>query len=99
VLSAFADVEKALIALQKFTQQERLQAQVVAASRQAFDIAERQLAGGTINLITVLQAQQTLFTAENQLVLVRLNKLLAATSLFQALGGGWTPGGTLVAVE
>jgi len=99
VLSAFADVEKALIALQKFTLQERLQAQVVAASREAFDTAEKQLNGGTINLITVLQTQQTLFTAENTLVQVRLSKLLAATSLFQALGGGWTPGGTLVAVE
>jgi NodT family efflux transporter outer membrane factor (OMF) lipoprotein len=99
VLSAFADVEKALIALQKFMVQERLQAQVVAASRAAFDTAEKQLNGGTVNLITVLQTQQTLFTAENQLVIVRLNKLLAATSLFQALGGGWTPGGTLVAVE
>jgi len=99
VLSAFADVEKALIALQKFTLQERLQAQVVAASRQAFDIAEKQLNGGTVNLITVLQVEQTLFTAENTLIQVRLNKLLAATSLFQALGGGWTPGGTLVAVE
>jgi outer membrane protein, multidrug efflux system len=99
VLSAFADVEKALIALQKFTQQERLQEQVVAASRQAFDVAEKQLNGGTINLITVLQAEQTLFNAENQLVIVRLNKMLAATSLFQALGGGWTPGGTLVAGE
>jgi len=99
VLSAFADVEKALIALQKFTLQERLQAQVVAASRQGFDIAEKQLNGGTVNLITVLQVEQTLFTAENTLIQVRLNKLLAATSLFQALGGGWTPGGTLVAVE
>jgi multidrug efflux system outer membrane protein len=99
VLSAFADVEKALIALQKFTLQERLQAQVVAASREAFDTAEKQLNGGTVNLITVLQTQQTLFTAENTLVQVRLSKLLAATSLFQALGGGWTPGGTLVAVE
>jgi outer membrane protein TolC len=47
----------------------------------------------------VLQAEQTLFNAENQLVIVRLNKMLAATSLFQALGGGWTPGGTLVAGE
>ena len=99
VLSAFADVEKALIALQKFTLQERLQQQVVAASREAFDVAQKQLNGGTVNLVTVLQAEQTLFTAENNLVTVRLNKLLAATSLFQALGGGWTPGGTLVAVE
>src|SRR5438552_673738 len=35
VLSAFADVEKALIALQNFTLQERLQSDVVAASRKA----------------------------------------------------------------
>ena len=99
VLSAFADVEKALIGLQKFTLQERLQQDVVNASQTAFDVAEKQLQGGTINLITVLQAEQTLFTAQLTLVQVRLNKLLAATSLFQALGGGWTPGGTLVAVE
>jgi NodT family efflux transporter outer membrane factor (OMF) lipoprotein len=99
VLSAFADVEKALIALQKFTLQERLQNDVVAASRKAFDVAETQLRGGTVNLITVLQTQQTLFTAENTLVLVRLNKLLAASSLFQALGGGWTPRGTLVSLQ
>ena len=99
VLSAFADVEKALIALQQFTLQERLQQQVVDASQQAFDVAEKQLTGGTINLITVLQAEQTLFTAQNNLVLVRLSKLQAASSLFQALGGGWTPAGTLASVE
>ena len=65
----------------------------------AFDIAEKQLSGGTVNLITVLQAEQTLFTAENNLVLVRLSKLQAAVSLFQALGGGWTPGGTLASLN
>jgi NodT family efflux transporter outer membrane factor (OMF) lipoprotein len=99
VLSAFSDVEKALIALQKFTLQERLQNEVVIASRKAFDVAETQLRGGTVNLITVLQTQQTLFTAENTLVLVRLNKLLAASSLFEALGGGWAPSGTLVSLQ
>jgi outer membrane protein TolC len=99
VLSAFADVEKALIALQKFTLQEKLQKDVVASSRKAFDVAEAQLRGGTINLITVLQAQQTLFTAENTLVQVRLSKLQAASSLFQALGGGWTPAGTLASLQ
>jgi multidrug efflux system outer membrane protein len=99
VLSAFSDVEKALIALQKFTLQERLQAQVVASSRKAFEVAETQLRGGTVNLITVLQTEQTLFNAENTLVQVRLSKLLAATGLFQALGGGWTPSGRLAALQ
>ncbi|WP_348637557.1 efflux transporter outer membrane subunit [Bradyrhizobium sp. ISRA443] len=99
VLSAFSDVEKALIALQKFTLQERLQGQVVASSRKAFEVAESQLRGGTANLITVLQAEQTLFSAENTLVQVRLSKLSAASSLFQALGGGWTPSGTLASLQ
>jgi len=99
VLSAFADVEKALVALQKYTLQERLQNEVVAASRKAFEVSETQLRGGTVNLITVLQTEQTLFTAELTLVQVRLNKLLAASSLFQALGGGWTPNGTLASLQ
>ncbi len=91
VLSAFSDVEKALVALQQFTRQEKLQIEVVTNSQKAFDVAETQLRGGTVNLITVLQTQQTLFTAQNTLVQVRLTKLQAASSLFQALGGGWTP--------
>jgi outer membrane protein, multidrug efflux system len=90
VLSAFSNVEQALVALQKTTVQERLQQAVVDASRKAFEVAELQLRGGTVSLINVLQTQQTLFTAENTLVQVRLSRMLAAVSLFQALGGGWT---------
>ena len=99
VLSAFVDVENALVALAKFTLQEKLQTDVVNASRKAFDVSEAQYRGGTVNLLTVLQTQQTLFTAENTLVQVRLSKLLAASSLFQALGGGWTPDGLLATLQ
>ena len=60
VLSAFADVEKALVALAQFTRQERLQNDVVTASRKAFEVSETQYRGGTVNLLTVLQTQQTL---------------------------------------
>lgn len=99
VLSAFSDVEKALVALAQSTQQERLQTEAVASSRKAFEVSETQLRAGTVNLVTVLLTQQTLLTAENTLAQVRLTKLLAASSLFQALGGGWTPAGTLASVE
>jgi outer membrane protein TolC len=91
VLSAFTDVEKALVALSQSILQERLQIEAVTSSRKAFEVSETQLRAGTINLITVLQTQQTLLTNENNLAQVRLTKLLAASSLFQALGGGWTP--------
>ncbi len=79
----------ALVALEQTTIQMRLQGEVVASSRKAFEIAEEQLNGGTVNLVSVLQAEQTLFTAQSELVQIRLNRMLAATSLFQALGGGW----------
>ncbi len=99
VLSAFSNVEQALVALAQFTRQEKLQIDAVTASRKAFDVSEVQFRGGTVNLLTVLQTQQTLFNNENILVLVRLSKLQAASSLFQALGGGWTPDGKLASLQ
>jgi multidrug efflux system outer membrane protein len=99
VLSAFSDVEKALVALSQSILQERLEVEAVASARKAFEVSETQLRAGTVNLITVLQTQQTLLTNENALAQVRLNKLLAASSLFQALGGGWTPTGQLSSLQ
>jgi multidrug efflux system outer membrane protein len=91
VLSAFSNVEQALIAVQQTTAQERIQENVVKASRRAFTLSEQQMNSGTVNMVTLLQVEQTLFTAEDQLVQVRLARLLAVVSLFQALGGGWPP--------
>jgi NodT family efflux transporter outer membrane factor (OMF) lipoprotein len=99
VLSAFANVEQALVALAQTTRQEKLQADAVTASQKAYDVSVQQYRGGTVNLLTVLQTQQTLFTAQITLVQVRLSRLLAASSLFQALGGGWTPDGKLAALQ
>jgi outer membrane protein, multidrug efflux system len=91
VLSAFSNVEQALIAVEQTTAQERIQQNVVKASRRAFTLSEQQMNSGTVNMVTLLQVEQTLFTAEDQLVQVQLARLLAVVSLFQALGGGWPP--------
>ncbi len=93
ILAAFGDVEIALIAIADGAERERLQRAVVTASRQAFNIAETRLREGTIDLVTLLQTQQTLFTAEDLLVQARLARLQAVLSLFQALGGSWLPPG------
>jgi outer membrane protein TolC len=37
----------------------------------------------------VLQEQQLLFPAENALVQLQLNQMLAAVQLYRSLGGGW----------
>jgi NodT family efflux transporter outer membrane factor (OMF) lipoprotein len=91
VVSGFTDVERALIAVQDSAERERLQQQVVDASRRAFDIAETRLREGTVDLVTVLITQQSLFTAEENRVTARLARLQAVLSLYQALGGSWLP--------
>jgi NodT family efflux transporter outer membrane factor (OMF) lipoprotein len=91
VLSAFADVEKALIAVEQTTLTERYQREVVRASREAFNLSEQQLREGTVNLVNLLQVEQTLFQAEDTLVGDQLARLQAYVSLYQALGGGWAP--------
>lgn len=91
VLSAFSDVEQALIAVEQHAIRERLQTEVVRASRQAFELSEQRLREGTVDLVTVLNTQQTLFQAQDTLANIRLARLQAVVGLFQALGGGWPP--------
>lgn len=90
IVQAFADVENALIAVRENTRHERLQGETVAAARRAYAITEQRLREGTIDIVTVLNTQQTLFQAQDQLLQVRLQKLTAYVELFKALGGGWT---------
>jgi NodT family efflux transporter outer membrane factor (OMF) lipoprotein len=91
IVSGFADVERALIAIADNAELERLQRQVVTASQQAFSIAETRLREGTVDLTTVLITQQALFNAQDNQVVVRLARLQAVLSLYQALGGSWMP--------
>jgi len=91
VVSAFADVDTALTAVRETTIRLRLQREVVAASRRAFQLAEQQLRAGTADIVSVLNTQLTLFQAEDLLWQAQLARLLAIVSLYQALGGGWEP--------
>jgi outer membrane protein, multidrug efflux system len=91
VLSGFSDVEQALIALQQQTVHERYQREVVRSSKRAFDISYQRLQNGILDMVTLTQTQQTLFTAQDNLAQVRLQRLQAVVALYQALGGGWAP--------
>src|SRR6187551_2553627 len=91
VITAFGDVENALYAVRQTALRERLQREVVTSSRRAFDISEDRFRQGTIDLVTLLQTQQTLYQAEDTLAQARLARLQAIVSLYQALGGGWLP--------
>jgi len=90
IVQGLADVENALIGVQQSAIHERLQLAVVAAARRAYQITEVRLKEGTVDVVTLLNIQLTLFQAEDQLTQVRLQRFQSAVSLYQALGGGWT---------
>ena len=89
VISAFADVDRALAAVRKLAEQERLQRESLESSRRAYELAGQRLREGTVDIVTVLNVQQSLFQAEDAVTQVRLARLLAAVALYQALGGGF----------
>lgn len=90
VLQALTDVDAALTGLRFSAEQERLQRQRVALAQRAADIARAQLAAGTVDITAVLQAQLSLYAAQEAVVQVRLGYFLDLVGLFKALGGGWT---------
>jgi multidrug efflux system outer membrane protein len=89
ILAALADVESALASGSRTADQELLQAQVVEQARVGLRLAEIRYREGVDDLLTVLDAQRTLFQGEDQLAQIRLSRLQASLGLYKALGGGW----------
>ncbi|MBM6595170.1 efflux transporter outer membrane subunit [Microvirga pudoricolor] len=92
VLVAFQEVESALVAYRKTAEQEALQGKAVESSQRAYDISVEQLRAGIIDRTTLLNTEQTLFSAQNALVQARLARLQSVVDLYRALGGGWERG-------
>ena len=90
VVQSLVDVENALIAVEQNTEHEKRLAAVVASARLAYDITRVRLREGTIDILTVLNTEQTLFSALDAEAVVRLARFTALSSLAQAIGGGWT---------
>jgi NodT family efflux transporter outer membrane factor (OMF) lipoprotein len=90
VVQAFTDVQNGLDSYRLATEQEDLERQAVAVAQRAADIAKAQVAAGTSDIVTALQAENTLFTDLDTLAQVRLTRFQALLNLYKALGGGWS---------
>jgi NodT family efflux transporter outer membrane factor (OMF) lipoprotein len=90
VFSALSDVESSLGQVSSLAEQEKFTTEQEKNAAEAFRIAELQYREGVADLLAVLQTQQTLFTAQDTLVQIKLARLQANISLYRALGGGWT---------
>ena len=89
IISAFADVEKALNSASGLDQQRQWQDEELQQAQQAFDIAQSRYKAGAEVMLTVLETQRTLYQAQDQHVQLRMARLQASIALYKALGGGW----------
>jgi len=91
VLTAFREVEDALVAVRTARVQGEAQQQQVAALQSALKLAELRYKGGLANYLDVLVARRNLFESELALTSTRRLLLASTVQLYKALGGGWNP--------
>jgi outer membrane protein, multidrug efflux system len=89
VLTALEETENALSGYTRSAQQA---AELTAAARSAQDaatIARSRFAAGSIDQLSVLDAERQLLAARDQLVQVEVGTATALVDVYRALGGGW----------
>lgn len=91
ILVALREVDDALANVERSRKQEATQLQIREEARKSLRLAELRYREGVDDLLAVLDAQRTLFQAEDQLAQLRLARLTGAVDLYKALGGGWQP--------
>jgi outer membrane protein, multidrug efflux system len=89
ITGAFRDVSNALIAVNKQRAAREQQEKLVAAARDATQLARVRYQGGATSYLEVLTTDSNLFSAQLNLVNRREGEALSLVQLYSALGGGW----------
>jgi NodT family efflux transporter outer membrane factor (OMF) lipoprotein len=90
IIAALGDVENALAAIRHLDQAREYQVENVAQSERAFEGAKARYQAGSVDFLTLLEAQRTLYAARDQFIQFKLARLQALVGLCKALGGGWS---------
>ncbi|MBU6401866.1 MAG: efflux transporter outer membrane subunit [Verrucomicrobia bacterium] len=88
-LSAFQDVEDGLEAYANEQVRRRSLRTAVASSRESLDLARRLYTQGLTAFVNVLEAERSLYQAEDALVQSDRAVATDVVALYKALGGGW----------
>ncbi|UVH59443.1 efflux transporter outer membrane subunit [Variovorax paradoxus] len=89
IVGAFADAETALNGVSAIDAQATAQGAELAEARRAAELSEARYRAGAETLLTLLDAQRTLYAAQDLAVQLRMARLQARVSLYRAMGGGW----------
>lgn len=93
VIKAFGDVETALVSTQQLQSQWQHARQRETVLTGTLGFAKDRYEAGYASYLEELDAQRNLFAAQQDVLRLRQSQLENAVALYQALGGGWQPGG------
>ena len=91
-LSAFEDVENALAAYAKEQVRRRSLEDAVKSSQESLSLANRLYVNGLTDFINVLDAERSLYEAEDALANSDMMVSADVVALYKSLGGGWEEG-------
>lgn len=90
IQTAFREVADALAGQATFSEQLRAQQAVAQAEADRFNLSDLRYRSGTASYLDLLDAQRSLFTAQQQAIEANLARLQNQVTLYRVLGGGWT---------
>ena len=90
VIRAFSDIDVILGAIELLESQEKLLREQLTNAEETLRIAEVRYREGVIDYLSLLTAQQSLYSARNAMLGNKSSYINAILDLYQALGGGWS---------
>lgn len=87
---AFREVSDALAGQATYAEQLRAQRAVAAAEAERFKLSDLRYRSGAASYLDLLDAQRSLFNAQQAAVQANLQRLQNQVTLYRVLGGGWS---------
>jgi multidrug efflux system outer membrane protein len=89
IQNAFREVADGLARRESLKQQLLAQQALVAASSDAYRLSDARFRRGVDSYLNALDAQRSLYAAQQNLIDIELSRMSNLVALYQALGGGW----------
>jgi multidrug efflux system outer membrane protein len=90
IQTAFREVADALAGQATFSEQLRAQQATAESESERFKLSDLRYRSGTANYLDLLDAQRSLFVAQQSTVNANLARLQNQVTLYRVLGGGWS---------
>jgi NodT family efflux transporter outer membrane factor (OMF) lipoprotein len=90
IQTAFREVADALAGQATFSEQVRAQQATAESESQRFKLSDLRYRSGTASYLDLLDAQRSLFVAQQSAIEANLARLQNQVTLYRVLGGGWS---------